>query len=144
MNSPARCNCSMRGSAAAPVGLVSGGVEPKPSSRCCPTSITSNARSAPYAELHKGTIDAGARQRHRRAHGRRYRAAQSRAEHERVQKFVEEGGVLIRFAGARLAANADDLVPVRLRDGERIWAAPWPGHAAASDAVSRQLALPRP
>ncbi len=51
-------------------------------------------------------------------------------EHERVQKFVEEGGVLVRFGGPRLAANADDLVPVRLREGERMmgramtWASP--------------------
>ncbi|MBC7799681.1 MAG: DUF4159 domain-containing protein, partial [Gemmatimonadaceae bacterium] len=83
----------------------------------------------PYAELHKGTID---------------QALDSGIavlmvadigklnadEHERVQKFVEEGGVLIRFGGPRLAANSDDLVPVRLREGERMmgramtWASP--------------------
>ena len=35
----------------------------------------------------------------------------------RVAKFVDEGGVLLRFAGPRLAAGNDPLVPVRLRRG---------------------------
>ena len=38
---------------------------------------------------------------------------------ERLEKFVEEGGTLIRFAGPRLAAASDDLAPVRLRRGGR-------------------------
>ena len=37
----------------------------------------------------------------------------------RVQTFVEEGGLLLRFAGPRLAAGNDPLVPVRLRRGGR-------------------------
>ncbi|GBU18470.1 MULTISPECIES: DUF4159 domain-containing protein [Methylobacterium] len=37
----------------------------------------------------------------------------------RVAKFVDEGGVLLRFAGPRLAAGNDPLVPVRLRRGGR-------------------------
>lgn len=36
-----------------------------------------------------------------------------------VANFVERGGVLIRFAGPRLAAGEDDLVPVALRRGGR-------------------------
>ena len=40
---------------------------------------------------------------------------------ERLSKWVEDGGVLVRFAGPRLAAAGDDeLVPVRLRRGGRI------------------------
>lgn len=39
--------------------------------------------------------------------------------HDRLARFVEEGGVLLRFAGPRLAANPDDLIPVRLRRGGR-------------------------
>lgn len=40
--------------------------------------------------------------------------------HDRLARFVEEGGVLLRFAGTRLAASAgDDLVPVTLRRGGR-------------------------
>ena len=37
----------------------------------------------------------------------------------RIATFVERGGVLLRFAGARLAAASDDLTPVRLRRGGR-------------------------
>ncbi|MEA2987158.1 MAG: hypothetical protein QOD94_3412 [Alphaproteobacteria bacterium] len=39
---------------------------------------------------------------------------------EKLTKWIEDGGVLVRFAGARLAASEDDLVPVRLRRGGRI------------------------
>jgi hypothetical protein len=38
---------------------------------------------------------------------------------ERLTAGVENGGVLVRFAGPRLAASGDDLVPVRLRRGGR-------------------------
>ncbi len=41
------------------------------------------------------------------------------ATQERVSNFVETGGLLLRFAGPRLAAGSDDLVPVRLRRGGR-------------------------
>ncbi|MFO1121291.1 MAG: DUF4159 domain-containing protein [Hyphomicrobiales bacterium] len=36
-----------------------------------------------------------------------------------VRKWVEAGGVLLRFAGPRLAGAQDDLVPVKLREGGR-------------------------
>jgi hypothetical protein len=39
--------------------------------------------------------------------------------HDALAKFVEDGGVLVRFAGARLAATADDLTPTALRHGGR-------------------------
>jgi hypothetical protein len=39
----------------------------------------------------------------------------------RLDRWIDEGGVLVRFAGPRLAAASDDeLVPVRLRRGGRI------------------------
>ncbi len=41
------------------------------------------------------------------------------ADRDRVQHFVEGGGVLLRFAGARMADGTDDLIPVRLRGGGR-------------------------
>jgi hypothetical protein len=37
----------------------------------------------------------------------------------RISGFIERGGVLVRFAGPRLAAASDDLTPVRLRRGGR-------------------------
>jgi hypothetical protein len=40
--------------------------------------------------------------------------------HDALRRFVEDGGVLLRFAGARLAGASDDLVPVRLRRGGRV------------------------
>ena len=41
--------------------------------------------------------------------------------HDRLMRWIDDGGVLVRFAGPRLAAAADDdLVPVRLRRGGRI------------------------
>jgi hypothetical protein len=39
---------------------------------------------------------------------------------ERLAKWIDEGGVLVRFAGPRLAAGDDDLIPVKLRRGGRI------------------------
>ena len=38
---------------------------------------------------------------------------------DRVEAFVDAGGLLLRFAGPRLAAGNDPLVPVRLRRGGR-------------------------
>jgi hypothetical protein len=40
--------------------------------------------------------------------------------HDQITRWIEDGGVLVRFAGPRLAASDDDLVPVRLRRGNRI------------------------
>ena len=38
---------------------------------------------------------------------------------ERLNSWIDQGGVLVRFAGPRLAASEDDLVPVKLRHGDR-------------------------
>jgi hypothetical protein len=38
----------------------------------------------------------------------------------RLDKWIDNGGVLVRFAGPHLAAGSDDLVPVKLRRGGRI------------------------
>ena len=39
--------------------------------------------------------------------------------YDALTHFIEEGGVLVRFAGTHLAAASDDFVPVRLRRGGR-------------------------
>jgi hypothetical protein len=38
----------------------------------------------------------------------------------RLDKWIDNGGVLVRFAGPHLAGASDDLVPVKLRRGGRI------------------------
>jgi hypothetical protein len=42
------------------------------------------------------------------------------AEREKLEAWLQEGGVLLRFAGPKLAASGDDLVPVPLRAGDRM------------------------
>jgi hypothetical protein len=39
---------------------------------------------------------------------------------DRLAAWIDNGGVLVRFAGPRLAAADDDLVPVKLRRGGRV------------------------
>ena len=111
-----------------PVGLVSGG--PADAAQPLLSDVYYIERAlSPYAEIHKGTIDQVLDS------GIAVLAIAdigqlSLAEHDRVEKFVEDGGVLLRFGGPRLAAHSDDLVPVRLREGERLmgsamtWASP--------------------
>jgi hypothetical protein len=41
------------------------------------------------------------------------------AERQKLERWMEEGGVVLRFAGPRLAASGDEFVPVRLRQGDR-------------------------
>ncbi|WP_270374527.1 DUF4159 domain-containing protein [Marinicauda sp. Alg238-R41] len=45
----------------------------------------------------------------------------AREDSERVNAFVEAGGVLLRFAGPRLATRGDTLLPVALRTGGRLF-----------------------
>ena len=105
------------------VGLVFGGTTDQAQPLLAPTYYLSRALS-PYAEVRDGRggvaeaiaqlldeqvsvlalADVGALDRETLA---------------RVTDFVERGGLLLRFAGTRLAAGNDDLVPVRLRRGGR-------------------------
>jgi hypothetical protein len=57
--------------------------------------------------------------------------ALTQPERDSLKKWVEKGGMLVRFAGERLSGTPDDtLLPVRLRQGDRIlggalsWAQP--------------------
>jgi hypothetical protein len=40
-------------------------------------------------------------------------------DYDHVANFVEDGGILVRFAGGRMTQNVDDLIPVKLRLGGR-------------------------
>ena len=40
-------------------------------------------------------------------------------ERDLLDDWLERGGVLVRFAGPKLAEKVDDLIPVRLRGGGR-------------------------
>ena len=67
---------------------------------------------------------------------------------EELEKWVSKGGVLVRFAGPRLAVAEDPLVPARLRRGERIlggalsWAEPQPLAAFGQDTPFAGLEVP--
>jgi hypothetical protein len=84
---------------------------------------------APYADLHKGTIQDGL------GHNVSVLVLAdigriAGADHDQVAKFVKDGGVLVRFAGGRMTEAVDDLIPVKLRTGGRYlggalaWATP--------------------
>ena len=45
----------------------------------------------------------------------------ARIEDDRLTAFVNEGGLLIRFSGPNLATRTDPLLPVRLREGGRLF-----------------------
>lgn len=68
---------------------------------------------------------------------------------ERLTAWVEGGGVLLRFAGPRMAGATDDLVPVRLRRGGRslggslTWEKPQPLAAFAPQGPFAGLPVPQ-
>ncbi|OYX88518.1 MAG: LytTR family transcriptional regulator [Azorhizobium sp. 35-67-5] len=70
------------------------------------------------------------------------------ATRQRLAKYVEDGGVLVRFAGPRLANAQDDLLPVRLRRGGRVlggslsWETPQALGSLTADGPFRDLRLP--
>ncbi len=65
-----------------------------------------------------------------------------------ISAFVEAGGLVIRFAGPRLAASPDDLLPTPLREGGRLfggalaWDTPQGLGAFADDSPFAGLAVP--
>src|SRR5438477_8500686 len=68
---------------------------------------------------------------------------------ERIGTWINQGGVLVRFAGPRLAQGDDDLVPVKLRRGGRslggslTWDKPQHLAAFAADGPFAGLAVPK-
>src|ERR1700722_12713794 len=68
---------------------------------------------------------------------------------ERINAWIEQGGVLVRFAGPRLAQAEGDLLPVKLRQGERslggslTWEKPQHLASFAADGPFAGLAVPK-
>ena len=68
---------------------------------------------------------------------------------ERLNAWIDKGGVLVRFAGPRLAQAEDDLVPVKLRKGDRTlggsltWEKPQHLTAFAADGPFAGLSAPK-
>jgi Domain of unknown function (DUF4159)/Aerotolerance regulator N-terminal len=68
---------------------------------------------------------------------------------ERINAWIDQGGVLVRFAGPRLAQADDDLVPVKLRRGGRIlggsltWEKPQHLASFAADGPFASLTVPK-
>ena len=72
-----------------------------------------------------------------------------------IEEWVSNGGILVRFAGPRLAGGSDDLVPVKLRRGGRAlggalsWTQPQPLAQFESDSpffglqISKDIAIKR-
>ncbi|MGB8601794.1 MAG: DUF4159 domain-containing protein [Rhizomicrobium sp.] len=101
----------------------------------------------PYADTVSGPLGSVLRQKPSvliLADGRRL----SGSELGEVQDFVTSGGLLIRFAGDRLAEGGDDMTPVPLRSGGRYLSGPlsWtaPQHLAPFAATSPFAGLPLP
>ncbi len=65
-----------------------------------------------------------------------------------VEKWVQNGGTLVRFAGPRLAAATDKLIPVNLRHGDRVlggslsWQTPQPLASFSDKSPFAGLAIP--
>jgi hypothetical protein len=65
-----------------------------------------------------------------------------------VAKWVQNGGTLVRFAGPRLAAATDKLIPVTLRHGDRVlggslsWQTPQPLASFSDKSPFAGLAVP--
>ena len=100
-----------------PVGLISGRPEGENQPLLSELFYLDRALS-PFSEVRRGSID--------ELLDRQLSAliladvgSLSEPEKEKLKGWIAAGGVLIRFAGPRLAQNADDLVPVVLRSGDR-------------------------
>ncbi len=98
-----------------PVGVVSAGGNQQ-------SLLSGNpylkAALAPFAELREGTLDTLLK-RPLSTLILDDPAALSEADQASVSRWIETGGVLIRFAGPHLSATTDGLVPVKLHDGDR-------------------------
>ena len=101
-----------------PVGLIAGGEETAADAPLIGELFYLDRALSPYAELRRGTVE--------QLLARRLsvlvladRPVAEGREREALARWIEAGGTLIRFAGARVAEAPDGLLPVPLRAGER-------------------------
>jgi hypothetical protein len=100
-----------------PVGLVSG--RPEGDAQPLLSDLYYLERAlTPYSEVRRGNI-ADLLQRDVAVMILADIGALTDTEAESLGQWIERGGVLLRFAGPRLASHADRLIPVRLRVGDR-------------------------
>jgi hypothetical protein len=102
---------------------------------------------APYADLTKGSIS-DALDHHVSVLVLADVGRIAGEDYTRVENFVKDGGVLLRFAGGRMTEATDDLIPVKLRSGGRYlggslaWAEPQHLAAFPDSSPFRGLAIP--
>ena len=135
-----------------PVGLVSTGSQQEAQPLLSETYYLESALR-PFTELRKGPVEA-LLQRQLAVLVVPDDVTLSPDERARIAGWVGEGGLLLRFAGPRSVAQspadrrADDLLPVRLRGGDRIlggaltWDTPARLAPFAADSPFAEIALP--
>ncbi len=101
-----------------PVGLVSGGQEGTRETLLGDLFYIQRALE-PTAELREGTVDE-LLERELAVMILADVGALGDGQRQALREWIDRGGVLVRFAGPRLAQNADDLLPVRVRAGDRL------------------------
>jgi len=101
-----------------PVGLIAGAEDAAADVPLIGELFYLDRALAPFAELRRGTVD--------QLLARRLavlvladRPISEPRQREQLARWVQEGGTLVRFAGARVAEAPDPLLPVPLRAGER-------------------------
>jgi len=101
-----------------PVGLIAGGEETAADVPLIGELFYLDRAMAPHAEIRRGPVEA-LLARSLSVLVLADRPVAEGREREALTRWVEAGGTLLRFAGARVAEAPDTLLPVPLRAGER-------------------------
>jgi hypothetical protein len=101
-----------------PVGLIAGGEENAADVPLIGELFYLDRALSPFAEIRRGSVEQ-LLQRRISVLVLADRPITDAREADLLARFVQEGGTLLRFAGARVAEAPDALLPVPLRAGER-------------------------
>jgi hypothetical protein len=101
-----------------PVGLISGGEEVAADAPLIGELFYLDRALSPFVEVRRGSVEQ-LLQRRLSVLVLADRPIAEEREREALARWVQEGGTLVRFAGARVAESPDPLLPVPLRAGER-------------------------